>query len=226
MWNAYHCNVSSEVVFSSWMDILSCLLCFAIRYFQLQVTENSDSTSSNNEGRIMSPNKKPGGWVVLGRFTHRVSVGTRQPGSSNPLISGLTALPPSHQGCRRTEASLPVSSHWNNQRQIKRTFILCLFLRSAPQRTSPYISRVKKGPQSPEITPGLESDGTTQFALQRSLPSPREWRFLTTLRLCLRGGRGWTGMDGGKTSSSVYCAQLRACSERGRTSLGQCFSQE
>lgn len=53
------------------------LLCFVMRYFQLQVTENPDSTSSNNRECIMSPSKKPGGRAV--RVVY--SAGELSPGS-------------------------------------------------------------------------------------------------------------------------------------------------
>lgn len=63
------------------MILLACFG-FVIRYCQLQVTENPDSTRSNNKECIMSPHKKPGDRVVLGWFTQQVSGSTGQPGSS------------------------------------------------------------------------------------------------------------------------------------------------
>lgn len=72
-----------------WMCDPVSLLCFVIRYCQLRVTENPDSTSSNNKECIMSPNKKPGAMVVLGWFTQQGSVSTGQPGA--PYLSVLLA---------------------------------------------------------------------------------------------------------------------------------------
>lgn len=78
----------AETSLALWMGMLSYLHCFVIRYFWLQVEENPDSTSSNNEESVLSPNKKPGGWVGLDWFTKQVSVSTGQPGSSNSLFCG------------------------------------------------------------------------------------------------------------------------------------------
>lgn len=200
MWNTYHCNVSSEVVFSSWMDILPCLLCFAIRYFQLQVTENPDSTSSNNEGCVISQEARR-----LGGSGLVYSSGERQhqaPGSFQLSLcsAGSVCCPAPFKVAGGLRLRCLVSSHRNNQRQVKRTFILCLFLRSAPQRTSPYISQVKNGPESPGTTSGLGTDGTTRFALQGSSPSCQG--------VALTDHSGavpvWEkGMDSGKASSSA-----------------------
>lgn len=129
------------------MDVLACLLCFVIRYFQLQVTENLDSTRSNNEECILSPNKKP---RRLGGSRLVYSAGERQHQAARffqlSVCSGGSAPFRVAGGSPRLTPLSLVSSPWNNQRQVKRTFILWLSLRGTPQQTSPSISQVENGP--------------------------------------------------------------------------------
>lgn len=104
------------------------LLCFVISYFQRQVTESRVWTSSNNKEWIMSPNKKPGGWVVLDRCPQQVSVSQALPAcwAGSPaaqLPSGL------QEGCHLTALLSPTGP----SRHSLRACILC-FLRSCLSR--------------------------------------------------------------------------------------------
>lgn len=111
------------------------LLCFVMRYFQLQVTENPDSTSSNNRECIMSPSKKPGGRAV--RVVYSAGeLSPRQPGCFYLSVLLAQVLPSSPQGCWGTaDFTASRASHLYIRRQVERTFVLCCcFLRSTLPR--------------------------------------------------------------------------------------------
>lgn len=126
LWTTCHCYMYREAAFCpQWMCDPVSLLCFVIRYCQLRVTENPDSTSLNNKECIMSPNKKPGdihggsGLVyTAGECQHRAARC-----SLPACAAGSVCCPASLKVAGRLRASQPCVLPLEHQRQVKRTFV-------------------------------------------------------------------------------------------------------
>ena len=136
--------------------------------------------------------KKPGGWVVLGWFTHQVSVSTRHPGPSNSLWSRLSVLP----------SSLRLQEDWGlaawcpptgtTKGRLKEPSSCVCFSGaplSAPRLTSP---RSKMVQSHLELLLAEGPMGLPSLLCRGVHPAAREWRLLTTRGLYLCGRRGWT----------------------------------
>lgn len=154
----------------------------------------------------MSPNKKPGaGWCWLGLLSRWVSA----PGSRvfpTCLCCWLPVLPSSPR------ASRPLAARLNIHGQPRTTFLLCLFLRSAPQRLplTPHTSTWVHA--HPEPLPGRGLGGATGLAA--FTPALGSGALRT-----LQGRGGMRGRPAAVVPPAVTCAQ---CGVEG---LGRRFSK-
>lgn len=154
------------------------LLRFVIRHCQLRVIESPDSTSANNEERVISPPREPGGRVVLGRFSQQVSISAACQVLPPVCAAGSVCCPAALE-----VAGPPASASRPPTRTCK-------------GRLREPLSQSTLGPCSPGTTPGPRKWWDPWDLLcGRADPVTREWCSLNTRGLC-QAGEG-TGMQAG-----------------------------